>query len=68
MNSEKTTFAVRIGFSAATAALVLVGASLNMTGRLGAAAFFAVVAGLLAFAAGALNVRWQGSVPLGGTA
>jgi HD-GYP domain-containing protein (c-di-GMP phosphodiesterase class II) len=68
VNSEKATFALRIGFSAATAALVLVGASLNVTGRSGAAAFFAVLAGLLAFAAGALNVRWQGSVPLGGAA
>jgi HD-GYP domain-containing protein (c-di-GMP phosphodiesterase class II) len=68
VNSEKATFALRIGFSAATAALVLVGASLNVTGRSGAAAFFAVVAGLLAFAAGALNVHWQGSIPLGGAA
>ena len=65
MNSERATFAVRLGFSAATAALVLVGASLNVTGRSGAAAFFAVVAGLLAFAAGAFNVHWRGSVPLG---
>jgi HD-GYP domain-containing protein (c-di-GMP phosphodiesterase class II) len=68
VNSEKATFALRIGFSAATAALVLVGASLNVTGRSGAAAFFAVLAGLLAFAAGALNVHWQGSVPLGSAA
>jgi len=68
VNSEKATVALRIGFSAATAALVLVGASLNVTGRSGAAAFFAVIAGLLAFAAGALNVQWQGSVPLGGAA
>src|SRR6202022_1728028 len=68
MRSDRTTFAVRIGFSAATAATVLVGASLNVTGRSGAAAFFAVVAGLLGLAAGALNTSWQGSIPLGGAA
>jgi GAF domain-containing protein len=67
-NSQRATFALRIGFSAATAVLVLVGASLNVTGRSGAAASFAVVAGLLALAAGALNTNWQGSVPLGGAA
>src|SRR3979490_3045132 len=68
MNSERATFAIRMGFSAASAALVLVGASLNVTGRSGAAAFFAVVAGLLALASGALNTNWQGSVPLGAAA
>jgi len=68
VNSERATFALRIGFSAATAAIVLVGASLNVTGHSGAAAFFAVVAGLLALASGALNTNWQGSVPLGGAA
>ncbi len=65
MNSERATFALRIGFSAATAAIVLVGASLNVTGRSGPDAFFAIVAGLLALASGALNTNWQGSVPLG---
>jgi HD-GYP domain-containing protein (c-di-GMP phosphodiesterase class II) len=68
MSSEKTAFALRIGLSAATAAIVLVGASLNVTGRSGAAAFFAVVAGLLGLAAGVLNTSWQGSIPLGGAA
>src|ERR1700682_533330 len=68
MSSEKTAFALRIGLSAAAAAIVLVGASLNVTGRSGAAAFFAVVAGLLGLAAGALNTNWQGSIPLGGAA
>ena len=68
MNSERATFALRIGFAAASAAIVLVGASLNVTGRSGAAAFFAVVAGLLALASGALNTNWQGSVPLGAAA
>ena len=68
MNSERATFALRIGFSAATAAIVLVGASLNVTGRSGVSAFLAVVAGLLGLASGALNTNWQGSVPLGGAA
>jgi HD-GYP domain-containing protein (c-di-GMP phosphodiesterase class II) len=68
VNSERATFALRIGFSAATAALVLIGATLNVTGRSGAAASFAVVAGLLALASGALNTSWQGSVPLAGAA
>src|SRR5579864_618657 len=45
--------------------MVLVGASLNATGRSGLAAFLGVVAGLLAFGSGALNKAWQGSVPLG---
>jgi len=48
--------------------LVLIGASLNVTGRSGPAALAAVVAGALALAAGALNTNWQGSVPLGGAA
>ena len=65
MNSERATFALRIGFAAAAAAIVLVGASLNVTGHSGADAFFAIVAGLLAFGSGALNISWQGSVPLG---
>jgi HD-GYP domain-containing protein (c-di-GMP phosphodiesterase class II) len=68
VNSERATFALRIGFSAATAALVLIGATLNVTGRSGAGAFFAVVAGLLAMGSGALNTNWQGSVPLAGAA
>jgi HD-GYP domain-containing protein (c-di-GMP phosphodiesterase class II) len=68
VNSERATFALRLGFSAATAAMVLVGASLNATGHSGLAAFLAVVAGLLALASGALNKSWQGSVPLGGAA
>jgi HD-GYP domain-containing protein (c-di-GMP phosphodiesterase class II) len=65
VKSERAIFALRIGFSAAAAALVLVGASLNATGHSGPDAFFAGIAGLLALAAGALNINWQGSVPLG---
>ena len=65
MNSERATFALRIGFAAAAAALVLIGASLNVTGHSGPDEFFAIVAGLLALGSGALNTNWQGSVPLG---
>ncbi len=56
---------MRIGFSGATAVIVLVGASLNVTGRSGTALVLAVVAGLFALGTGALNRMWQGSVPLG---
>jgi GAF domain-containing protein len=65
VNSERATFALRIGFAAAAAAIVLVGASLNVSGHSGPDAFLAVVAGLLALGSGALNASWQGSVPLG---
>jgi GAF domain-containing protein len=64
MSSIRGTFALRVGFSAATAVLILAGASLNVNGRSGQAALLAVVAGLLALAAGALNVRWKISAPL----
>jgi GAF domain-containing protein len=68
MNSIRGTFALRVGFSAATAVLILAGASLNVHGRTGQAALFAVTAGLLALGAGAMNVRWKISVPLGAAA
>ena len=44
---------LRIGFSAATAVIVLVGASLNVTGRTGTAFLLAVLAGLFALGASA---------------
>ncbi len=59
------TFAIRVGFSAAAAVLLLAGASLNVSGRTGEAALLAGVGGLLAIAAGAMNVRWKISAPLG---
>src|SRR5260370_32028021 len=64
MSSIRGTFALRVGFSAATAVLILAGASLNVNGRSGQAALLAVVAGLLALAAGALNGRGKMSAPL----
>jgi GAF domain-containing protein len=59
---------LRVGFSAATAILILAGASLNVHGRSGQAALIAVVAGLLALGAGAMNVRWRISAPLAAAA
>ena len=59
---------MRVGFSAATAVLILAGASLNVHGRSGQAALIAVVAGLLALGAGAVNVRWKISAPLAAAA
>src|SRR6266852_4475447 len=57
MSSIRGTFALRVGFSAATAVLILAGASL-----------IATVAGLLAIGAGAMNVRWKISAPLAAAA
>src|ERR1700680_97469 len=65
MGSDRATFAVRIGFSAAALFLTLAGAALCWSGGVGAAALFATIAGLLALAAGVFNTVWQGSVPLG---
>src|SRR2546428_1167502 len=65
MNSERGTYASRIALSAATAALILAGASLNVSGRSGESALLAVLAGLFAVAAGALNENWKRSVPAG---
>ncbi|OLC64368.1 MAG: hypothetical protein AUH69_12225 [Actinobacteria bacterium 13_1_40CM_4_65_12] len=65
MGLERQTFAVRIAFLAATAILILAGASMNVSGRQGGAAFLAVIAGLFAIAAGALNETWKFSAPAG---
>ena len=63
MYSERTTLALRTGFSAAAAILVLAGASLNVSGRSGQGALIAIVAGVLAFTAGAANRAWKVSAP-----
>src|SRR6266849_2297877 len=65
LNSLRGTFAIRVGFSAAAAVLLLAGASLNVSGRTGEAALLGGVGGVLAIAAGAMNVRWKISAPLG---
>src|SRR5437773_3368119 len=64
MSSDRATFALRIALSAATAILILAGATLNVSGRTGQAALLAAVAGLLALLAGALNRVWKAAVPL----
>jgi len=68
VSSLRGTFAIRVGFSAAAAVLLLAGASINVSGRSGEAAFIAGFGGLLAIAAGVMNVRWKISAPLGAAA
>jgi len=65
MNSDRATFALRIALSAATAILILAGATLNVSGRVGQGSLVAASAGLLALLAGALNRMWKAAVPLG---
>ncbi len=65
MNSERATFVSRIALSAATAILILAGATLNANGRVGQPALLAAIAGLLALLAGAFNRIWKVAVPLG---
>jgi GAF domain-containing protein len=65
MNSDRTTFALRIALSAATAILILAGSTLNVSGRVDQPALLAAIAGLLALLAGALNRTWKVAVPLG---
>jgi GAF domain-containing protein len=65
MNSDRATFVTRIALSAATAILILAGATLNANGRVGEPALFGVIAGLLALLAGASNRNWKVTVPLG---
>lgn len=65
MNSDRATFLTRIALSAATAILILAGATLNANGRVGEPALLAAIAGLLALLAGAFNRAWKLAVPLG---
>ena len=65
MNSLRAVWGLRIGLSAATVALILVGASLNASGRVGWAAALAGLAGLIALAAGVVYRTWRVSVPAG---
>src|ERR1700693_3494537 len=65
MSSDRQTFALRIGLSAATAVLILAGATLNVSGREGRETLLAAGGGLPALLAGALPRRWQFAVPLG---
>jgi len=65
MTSDRTRFTLRIALCAATAILILAGATLNVSGRSGQEALIAAVAGLLALLAGVLNRMWKAAVPLG---
>src|SRR5256885_15726528 len=65
MNSARTVWRLRIGLSAATATLILVGASLNASGRVGWSTALAGLAGLIALAGGVMYRTWRGSVPAG---
>src|SRR5438094_8222245 len=65
MNSARTVWGLRIGLSAATAALILVGASLNASGRVGWSTALACLAGLIALAGGGVYTTWRVAVPAG---
>src|ERR1700687_145570 len=65
MSFDRATLARRIGLSAATAILIIAGATLNVTGREGQATLLAATAGLLAVLAGALHRTWKFAIPLG---
>jgi GAF domain-containing protein len=68
MNSIRAVLASRIGPVAAIVLLILVGASLNASGRAGWSTAFAGLAGLGALATGVLYRNWRVSVPAGGAA
>src|SRR2546422_4533033 len=59
MGLERQTFAVRIAFLAATAILILAGASMNVSGRQGGAAFLAGISRLFAIAGGGFKERME---------
>src|SRR2546426_10807201 len=63
MGLERQTFAVRIAFLAATAILILAGASMNVSGRQGGAAFLAGICRLFAVPGGGLKRTWKVSPP-----
>jgi HD-GYP domain-containing protein (c-di-GMP phosphodiesterase class II) len=65
ISSERATLAIRIGFAAAAALLILAGASLNATGRTGGDLVVAAIAGLMAVVAGAFYAEWTVAVPMG---
>ncbi|TMD72220.1 MAG: GAF domain-containing protein [Chloroflexi bacterium] len=68
MNSARALLGLRFGLSAASAALLLVGASLNGSGRLGWAMALAVVASAVALGAGVVYRNWRLSIPVAAVA
>ncbi len=65
MNSARAVLRFRIGSSAAAGVLLLVGATMNASGRDEGGMALAAVAGLLAVTAGATVRSWRISAPLG---
>src|SRR2546425_13131042 len=63
MGLERQTFAVRIAFLAATAILILAGASMNVSGRQGGGAVLAGVARPVAIAGGGMDAELEVSPP-----
>src|SRR5258708_8805978 len=59
-------WALRIALGALTVVLVLAGASMNASGRVGWATLFAGVAGLLVLAAAVAFTNWRLFLPLAG--
>ncbi|HYL07211.1 MAG TPA: GAF domain-containing protein, partial [Candidatus Udaeobacter sp.] len=68
MASLRGNLAFRIGFTAAAAVLILIGASLNASGRVGWPVAFAGVAGVLALGTGVFARTYRLGLPLGGAA
>jgi GAF domain-containing protein len=68
MSSLRSVLGLRAGLAAATALLVLVGASLNGSGRLGWATALAGLAGVGALAAGIVYRTWRVSIPVAAVA
>jgi GAF domain-containing protein len=68
MNSKGPLFSLRAGLAAGAAGLLLLGATLNGSGRMGWAVLVAAVAGLVAAAAGVLYRSWRVAIPVGGVA
>jgi GAF domain-containing protein len=68
MNSKGALWSLRAGMAAGAAGLLLLGATLNGSGRTGWAVLLAAVAGLVAAAAGVLYRGWRVAIPVGGVA
>lgn len=68
MDASRRGLALRIGLMAATALLLLVGASFNSGGRVGLPVALGGLTGLLALTAGVMYRTWRLSVPVGALA
>jgi len=68
MNSEKAVLRFRITSAVAAGGLLLLGATLNCSGRTGWTLVLAAITGLAAAVTGAFHRAWRLSIPLGGLA